>query len=206
MIFITVLLLNEPCYYSLTLLICFHWTAQDRDETPAWLHMLCLVCHLCFGTTVWQTHTEDRESLSALQSTSDWWLNCRLKGFQFRAGCLKFIVSHGIWYLCIHWSLMMNNSSCLGCWSDWQQEEFHRFQHWLLMSLHLHVTQKRIAVFTLWSGLSSVIIVMLGVFTWTLNWTEIVHMSRMIHSLARAHNPLHLWWIIYVAVHSTELT
>lgn len=76
----------------------------------------------------------------------------------------------------------------------------------LLTSMHLHVTQKRIAVFTLWSGLSSAIIVMLRVFTWTLNWTEIVHMSRMIHSLAWTHNPLHLRWIIYVAVHNVERT
>lgn len=73
-------------------------------------------------------------------------------------------------------------------------------------SIHLHATQRRIGVYTLWSGLSSAIIVILTVFTWTLHWTEIVHMSRMIHLLARAHNPLHLWWIIYVAVHVAELT
>lgn len=76
----------------------------------------------------------------------------------------------------------------------------------LLTSMHLHVTQKRIAVFTLQSSLSSAIIVMLRVFTWTLNWTEIMHMSRMIHLLAWAHNPLHLWWIIYVAAHNAEQT
>lgn len=76
----------------------------------------------------------------------------------------------------------------------------------LLTSIHLHATQRRIAVCSLWSGLSSAIIVMLTVFTWTLHWTEIVHMSRMIHLVARAHNPLHIWWIIYVAVHVAELT
>lgn len=52
-----------------------------------------------------------------------------------------------------------------------------------------HLTQKKKgkkkkSVFTLRSGLSSAIIVVLGVFTQTLSWTEIVHMSRMIHTLA----------------------
>lgn len=75
----------------------------------------------------------------------------------------------------------------------------------LLTSTRLHVTQKRTSVFTLWSGLSSAIIVMLRVFTWTLNWTEIAHMSRMIHLLAWAHNPLHLRWIIYTTLPRTPL-
>lgn len=72
--------------------------------------------------------------------------------------------------------------------------------------MHLHLTRKRMAVFTLRSGLSSAIIVMLRVFTWTLSWTEIVHMSRMIHLLARAHNPLHLRWIIYTTLLYTPLS
>lgn len=76
----------------------------------------------------------------------------------------------------------------------------------LLTSMRLHVTQKRIAVFTLWSSLSSAITVMLRVFTCTLNWTEIVHMSRMIHLLAWAHNPLHLRWIIYTTGPYTALS
>lgn len=64
-------------------------------------------------------------------------------------------------------------------------------------------TEKRSNVFTLGSGLSSAIIVALGVFTRTLSWTEIVHMSRMIHLLARACNPLHVRWIIYTTLLST---
>lgn len=64
-------------------------------------------------------------------------------------------------------------------------------------------SREKMSVFTLRSGLSSAIIVMLGVFTWTLSWTEIVHMSRMIHVLARAHNPLLLRWIIYTTLPCT---
>lgn len=74
-----------------------------------------------------------------------------------------------------------------------------------LTSTRLYLTQRRMAVFTLRSGLSSAIIVMLRVFTCTLSWTEFVHMSRMIHLLAWAYNPLHLRWIIYTTLPHTPL-
>lgn len=186
--------------------------------------MLCLACRLCFGMTAWQTYTEGRESLSALQSAADrrtgsWkfrpvyflngWAAVNLKSWLARGYDLS--VKRSLW---LHESLnkinLWNNLSLLSrdcCSESYDSDSTRSFTDFetqatnlLLTSVHLHVTQKRIVVFTPWSGLSSAINVMLRVFTWALNWTEIVHMSRMIHLLAWAHNPLHLRWIIYTTL------
>lgn len=55
-------------------------------------------------------------------------------------------------------------------------------------------------IFTTWQGLSPTITVMSAVFVWTLKWTEIVHMSSMIHSHSPSPQNIALQ-IIYVAVY-----
>lgn len=98
------------------------------------------------------------------------------------------------------------------CWEKVSQSlhqsdsvKSHRFQHrWPACSWQPHVftrAQKKNGLFSHCGlAVSSAIIVMCSVFTWTHRRTEILHMSRMIHLLAWAHNPLHLRWIIYVTV------
>lgn len=111
---------------------------------------------------------------------------------------------------CVNGSVIVRLGDVSAVASDWQHEESHTFQHrWPACAWQALIFMwpwKGAAAFTLWPGpVISHDCHVWRVYMNPLHWTEMVHMSRMIHLLAWAHNPLRLRWIIDVAVRNAVL-
>lgn len=162
--------------------------ARIKIKPAERLCVLCLARRLRIWMRAWQTREEGRESLAALQSAAN------TQAGRWKSSSRELFISR-----------MMRGSkpsflpSPPFCqWNDRRGVAVININWFIeMICLCLAVTAVVGIVLTLWPRLSLPITVMLRVFTQTLNWTELVHMSRMNHLPARAHNPLQPRWIIY---------